>query len=75
MRCYMIQRTDTNEFYKHRPYGNRWVKDIFKAKRYSRLGDVGNAITLMREQKSVFKKMKFKVFEYGLEPTGNVYDR
>jgi hypothetical protein len=49
MKAYVIQRRDTGQYYKWRPYSCRWVVEVSKAKRYARRGDAANAIRLMRQ--------------------------
>ncbi len=73
MISFVIQRTDTGQFYKYRPYGNRWETQIKKAKRYSRLGDASNAITLMRQGHRDLARVDFVVSEYSLSPTGRSF--
>lgn len=70
---YLIQRRDTGEFYRFRPYGNRWEKDWEKAKVFKRKCDAANAINCMRLQ-GTYATMRIMVVLVETKFTNEFFD-
>jgi hypothetical protein len=72
MKCYILKRNDTGQYYRgnnKRNFRDRWTEKLEQAKKYKRQGDVANAVTTMRDY-SAYREVKnvtFTVLSYSLE--------